>query len=635
MCGIVGVVNRDGHKVDGDLLQAMTDMLHHRGPDGAGYYRFAGVGFGHRRLSIIDVDAGRQPMSNEDGTVWVTFNGEIYNFQVLRSELRSAGHTFRTHSDTEVLVHGYEQWGEEVVSRLRGMFAFSILDQRRHRLLLARDRFGIKPLVYYESQDKIVFASEIKAILRDPGIPRVINEEAVADYFELGYIPAPHTVFRGIHKLLPGHLAVVDLNNRSLIIQRPYWRLQYGEEIQLGEAEAMERLDVLLANAVRSELVSDVPLGAFLSGGIDSSTVVSMMARNSSSRVKSFTIGFREERFSEVGFAREVAEAINTEHHEYIVEANVAELLPRLAYHFDEPFADASAVPTYYLCQMARQNVTVCLSGDGADELFAGYDRYRHCLALGRMDFIPHHIRRAIFGPLGAVLGRWRGYGLTPEERFIDYMRGQYGVSQDQVIFSLQPKAQLQQERKPFDYLRNAFCSETKDVLHRYLEVDASTYLPNDILAKVDVTSMMNSLEVRVPFLDHELAEFVARLPSGMKLRNGISKYLLKKTMGTRLPKSVLNRPKMGFGVPVRQWVTTSLRDMTHEYLLNQTRVSGLLDVPFLRRMVEDNEKKLYRSQLSGKLWWALFFEVWYQDVYDSNSHKPKVDYPPIPWMPG
>lgn len=622
MCGIVGVVNRDGAEVDGNLLQAMTDMLHHRGPDGAGYYRFAGVGLGHRRLSIIDIAAGHQPMSNEDGTIWVTFNGEIYNFHVLRSELKSAGHMFRTHSDTEVLVHGYEQWGEGLVSRLRGMFAFGIFDQRAQRLFLARDRFGIKPLVYSENSNKIVFASEIKAILRDPGITREIDEEALADYFELGYIPAPHTAFRGIHKLLPGHIASIDINSRNPIVQRSYWHLPYEEQIELSEADASEQLEALLADAVRSELVSDVPLGAFLSGGIDSSTVASMMVRNSNDRIKTFTIGFRDERFSEVGFAREVAEAINADHHEYIVEADVAELLPRLAYHFDEPFADASAVPTYYLCRMARQNVTVCLSGDGADELFAGYDRYHQCLALCRMDFIPHGMRRAICGPLGSVLRRWHGYSLTPEERFIDYMRGQYGVRQDQVLLNLPPNAQMQRERRPFEYLRNAFCPNTKDLLHRYLEVDAITYLPNDILAKVDVTSMMNSLEVRVPLLDHELAEFVARLPSNMKLRNGISKYLLKKTMGARLPKSVLNRPKMGFGVPVRQWVATSLKGMTHEYLLNPSRVSGLLDAPVLRRMVEDNEKKLYRSQISGKLWWALFFEVWYQDVFKSSSHK-------------
>lgn len=629
MCGIVGVINRDGHKVNGDLLQAMTDMLRHRGPDGAGYYRFAGVGLGHRRLSIIDIATGHQPMSNEDGTVWVTFNGEIYNFQALRSELKGAGHIFRTHSDTEVLVHGYEQWGEEVVSRLRGMFAFGILDQRARRLLLARDRFGIKPLVYYESPDKVVFASEIKAILRDPGIARVIDDEAVANYFELGYIPAPHTVFRGVHKLLPGHLAIVDMNSRSPIVQRPYWRLQYDEEVQISEVEAMERLDALMADAVRSELVSDVPLGAFLSGGIDSSTIASMMARDSKDQVKSFTIGFREEKFSEVVFAREVAEAINTDHHEYIVDAEVAELLPRLAYHFDEPFSDASAIPTYYLCRMARQNVTVCLSGDGADELFAGYDRYRHCVALGRMDLIPHHVRRAICAPLGGLRRSWRGYGLTPDERFIEYIRGQYGDTKDD-LWGPALKARLPKERKPFDYLRCAFSSKTRDVLHRYLEVDVGTYLPNDILAKVDVTSMMNSLEVRVPFLDHELAEFVARLPSSMKLRNGKSKYILKRLMGSRLPKSVINRPKMGFGVPVRQWVVSSLRDMTRQYLLNPTRVSGVLDVPLLRRMVEDNEKKLYRSQLSGKLWWALFFEVWYQDVFQSASHMPELNYPPI-----
>lgn len=622
MCGIVGVINRDGRNVDAGLLKAMTDTLRHRGPDGDGYHRFGNVGFGHRRLSIIDVETGRQPMSNEDGTVWVTFNGEIYNFRDLRKDLEKRGHVFRTHSDTEVLVHGYEEWGAAMLPRLRGMFAFGVFDQKSGCLLLARDHFGIKPLVYYDGGDKFVFASEIKAITRDPSIARAIDEEALADYFEMGYVPAPRTILRGVHKLLPGHFITVDVRQNRPVRQQPYWRLEYGETTPISEADAITRLDELLADAVRSQLVSDVPLGAALSGGIDSSTVVSMMARQSPGRTKTFSVGFREERFSEVEYARAVAEANNTDHHEHIAEAAIEELLPRLVYHFDEPFADASAVPTYYLCRMARQNVTVCLSGDGGDELFAGYDRYRRCMGLGRLDFLPVWMRRGIFGPLGQLQSRFRGFALTPDERFVDDMRGQYGAVGCDALFSASLKARLQPGRMDFEYLRNAFRPEPKDVLHRYLGVDTVTYLPNDILAKVDVTSMMNSLEMRVPLLDHILAEFVARLPSHMKLRNGVGKYIFKKTMESRLPSNVLNRPKMGFGVPMREWIATRLRDVTHDYLTNPSRVSGLLDPAFLRAMVEDNEKNLYRSRLGGKLWWALFFEMWHRDVFSANAES-------------
>lgn len=627
MCGIAGLVNRKSTGVDRSLLERMTRRLQHRGPDGEGYYVSGNVGFGHRRLSIIDVSAGHQPMSNEDGSVWVTFNGEIYNFQELRTELKSAGHIFRSHSDTEVIVHGYEQWGEGVVARLRGMFAFGVLDQNRGKLLLARDRFGIKPLVYYDDPERFVFASEIKALHADPAVPRMLDHEALAEYFELGYVPAPKTIFRGISKLKPGHLITLDLRQPGPITQRSYWSLSFEEGEAMSEAQAAEALEALLLESVRIELVSDVPLGAMLSGGVDSSAVVSLMAQASPGRVKTFSIGFEEKQFSEVHYARMVAQANNTEHFEHIVKADIQDLLPRLVYHFDEPFADASAVPTYYLCRMARQNVTVCLSGDGGDEVFAGYERYRHCLGLGKLDFLPLWMRQALFGPLAAMypsaaMGSTfvQGIARTPDERFVNYMGSQYGSLSKQDLFTRNVSQAGQQGRRDFQNLWSAFDPGIHDALHRYLDVDIKTYLPNDILAKVDITSMMNSLEVRVPLLDHKLVEFVARLPSRFKLKGREGKHIFKRAMQARLPNEVLYRNKMGFGVPMRQWVVGELRDITHDYLLNPSRVSGLLNPQLLRRMVEDNERSLYRSKTGGKLWWALFFEMWHQDVLSGRG---------------
>jgi asparagine synthase (glutamine-hydrolysing) len=629
MCGIAGFVNWNGEPASERLLKAMTDRLAHRGPDGEGQYVCGQVALGHRRLSIIDVDSGSQPMTNEDGSVWITFNGEIYNFKELRTLLEKQGHQFRTHSDTEVIVHGYEEWGAAVVERLRGMFAFAILDHRHRRLFLARDHFGIKPLMYYADQERFAFGSEAKAITAAPWVPREIDTEAVAEYFEYGYVPAPRSILKGVRKLMPGHVLSIDIDHPSAPEQQQYWALRYPDGPVTSEAESLEKLDHLLREAVRLQMVSDVPLGAMLSGGLDSSAIVSLMALSGSDQLKTFTIGFEEERFSEVAYARQVAEHVGTEHHEHTVRADVASLLPRLVYHFDEPFADASAVPTYYLCAMARKNVTVCLSGDGGDEMFAGYDRYQYCRDQGRLDAIPHGLRSALLGPLARVYPRsFPGAGAiggatrTPEERFVQYMRGQYGNLDGSRLFSPGMQAFLPGNRRGFSYLTDAFDLTVTDPVHRFLDVDVRTYLPNDILTKVDVTSMMNSLEVRPPLLDHVLAEYVAGLPSSLKIHGHDSKYALKKVVGARLPSAVLTRRKMGFGVPMREWVATELRDFTRHYLLDSARSSGLLDTKVLRHMIEDNERHLYKSRTGGKLWWALFFEIWHQDVYGSPAVK-------------
>jgi asparagine synthase (glutamine-hydrolysing) len=604
----------------------MTDRMQHRGPDGEGHYIHQNVALGHRRLSIIDVATGKQPMGNEDGTVSVTFNGEIYNFKELRDQLIAAGHTFRTCADTEVLVHGYEQWGTGLLTRLRGMFAFAVFSEPTGELMLARDHFGVKPLVYYSDADRLLFASEIKALLVDPRVTAPLDTGALADYFEYGYVPAPKAIRRNVFKLQPGHFIAINVRRSAPIIQQRYWGLDYSQPlVNVSEQDAADEIRHLLQESVSSQMISDVPLGAMLSGGVDSSAVVAVMARTSREPIKTFSIGFNEERYSETRFARMVAEANRTEHHEHIVTADITALLPRLVAYFDEPFADASAVPTYYLCEMARKNVTVALSGDGGDELFAGYDRYRHCMRPAVFDRVPIGIRRGLFGSISAVYPRgWPGAGLvegaqySQDERFVQYLRKQYGAIDVSTLLNASVAAQMA-SRKSFQYLRDAFVPSTRDTLHRYLEVDASTYLPNDILAKVDITSMMNSLEVRVPLLDHKLAEYVARLPSSFKLRNGVGKYIFKRTMEPMLPGDVLYRAKMGFGVPMREWITRELREIVRGYLLNASRASGILDAGLVRTMVEDNERNGYRSRYGGKLWWVLFFEMWYQDVYSQR----------------
>jgi len=631
MCGIAGFLAPSGVEADRAVLERMVATLLHRGPDAIGHHVEGRVALGVARLRIVDLATGDQPQANEDGTVQVVLNGEIYNYRELRDVLAGHGHVFRTQSDTEAIVHGYEQWGEDVVRRLRGIFAFGILDERNRRLFLARDHFGVKPLIYYADSSRCAFASEMKALTVDPAIPRAIDWGAVADYFDYGYVPAPRAILNGFSKLQPGHYLSVDLRRAETPVQKCYWQLTYGEPSETSEAALLEQLDALLQESVRLQLVSDVPLGALLSGGIDSGAVVTLMAEQSPERIKTFSIGFDEQRFSEVEYARKVAELVRSEHHEHTVRANVAELLPRLVYHFDEPFSDASAVPTYYVCEMARRNVTVCLSGDGGDEMFAGYDRYGYCRDQGRADFLPPWIRSAVFGSMAAVYPRSlpggsaiAGASRAPAERFVDYMQGQYGRVNGTHLFSESMRARVPRGREDFALLRSAFDSRIADPLNQYLDVDVKTYLPNDILTKTDITSMMNSLEVRVPLLDHKLAEFVARMPADLKLRGRDTKYALKQVVKRRLPPEILQRPKMGFGVPMREWVASELRDFTHQYLLDQSRASGVLDPRVVRRMVEDNEKRLYRSKSGGKLWWALFFEIWYQDVYNASAPGPR-----------
>jgi asparagine synthase (glutamine-hydrolysing) len=632
MCGIVGVIDWTTGRVNEARVRALTDTLRHRGPDGEGFYVAGNAALGHRRLSIIDLALGKQPMSNEDGTVWISYNGEVYNFQQLRDELEARGHRFQTHCDTEAIVHGYEEWGEDVVTHLRGMFAFGILDTRRQRMFLARDRAGIKPLVYYAGADRFIFASEIKAIIEDPGVPRDLDHDAVADYFECGYVPAPATVFRGISKLPPGHTLTVDLAGPATATPRKYWDLGdfYAQgPIATSEEEAAERIRELLRDAVKVRLVSDVPLGALLSGGIDSSAVATLMASVVDGPISTFSIGFNEEKYSEVNYARKVAETIKSNHFEKTVTAEIRDLLPKLVYHFDEPFADASAIPTYYVSRVAREHVTVCLSGDGGDEGFAGYERYGACLRMGGYDFLPQAVRQAVFTPLSRIVPQassrsrtFAGVARNADERFIGHMRTMYGHIPPQRLLSASFRGKLRSRGLEPDFLTRSLNRKVEDTLARYLDLDFRTYLPNDILVKVDITSMMNSLEVRVPFLDPALLQYAARIDSGLKQRDGKGKYILKKALKGVLSDEVLQRKKMGFGVPIRAWLGGQLRETTHEYLLNPSRGSGVLEPSTIAQLVKDNEARPYHNPAGGRLWWCLFFEMWYRDVFSGRQRR-------------
>jgi len=623
VCGIYGIVNWNQCPVDKSQLKARTDTLAHRGPDEEGYYIRKYVGLGHRRLSIIDLGTGQQPMSNEDGTVWITYNGEIYNYPDLKRELEKKGHRFKTNSDTEIIIHGYEEWEENVLQRLRGMFAFAILDEKKGELFLARDRLGKKPLVYYTGKDKFTFSSEIKAIVDDRTVPREINLKGLNDYFDYGYVPAPETIYKNIWKLKPAHYLKIDISSPSEARQVKYWHLDYENNLSLSEDEIINTLLELLRESIRIRLISDVPLGALLSGGIDSSTIVRLMAEVAPEQIKTFSVGFAEKEFSETSFSRQLANKIGSDHHEYIVAPDIRDLLPKLVYHFDEPFADASAIPTYYVSKMARQNVKVCLSGDGGDEMFAGYDRYNHCLGLGMMDFLPLGVRTCLFGGLSHLYPKERkgytfikGVGQDPDDRFFEYMRNQYGYIEKEKIFNKDIYQVIQKYYAGSDYFRESINSTISDPLTRYLDLDVRTYLHNDILTKVDITSMMNSLEIRVPMLDHKFVEYAAKIPSHYKFRNGQSKYILKKAMSGLLPADILTRKKMGFGVPLRSWMANDLKDIPHQYLLNKSKSSGILNDVFLETVVKDNESLQYRSSTGGKLWWFLFFEMWYQDVF-------------------
>lgn len=575
MCGIYGAFSTDaGRPVQAEILERMAHVLAHRGPDGGGNHLAGPLGMGMCRLSIIDLASGGQPMCNEDGTLWVVFNGEIYNYRELTANLIARGHRFATSSDTEVLVHLYEEYGERCVEPLRGMFAFAIWDDPQRTLLLARDRLGIKPLYYAATPEGLLFGSELKALVQSPWLVPRLDRRGLSAYLQYGYIPDPLSILDGVAKVPPGYTLTVRAGRPA--VSRRYWRPADHFKAGAGpvdEAQAAGDLWGKLEEAVRFHLVSDVPVGAFLSGGVDSSAVVSIMARASSRPIKTFAVGFREDRYNELPHARQVAEACGTEHHELLVEPNDLKLLEELLGSFDEPFADSSAIPTFLVSRLARQHVKVVLSGDGGDELFAGYDRYvvdhrrRHLGLLGDMGLGAALRALGGFLPVGGGRNTLHSLSLPRLQRYIDSI-------------SLFPRQALRDIQDGDDGAARVdiapLADRDLDPLSQLQDLDLKTYLPGDILTKVDRMSMANSLEARVPLLDHPLVEFACSLPPDLRMRGVSTKYLLKRVLAGRVPAEVLARPKQGFAVPLESWFSGSVPGFFRDELADGARLVGV-----------------------------------------------------------
>src|SRR5919106_2407366 len=624
MCGIVGIVGSPGHPVDDAVVRSMNDALWHRGPDDEGYLVRDRVGLGMRRLSIIDVAGGRQPIHNEDKSVWAVFNGEIYNYDELRNDLQHRGHHFYTKSDTETLVHLYEEYGDAGVTRLRGMFAYALWDERRSRLLVARDRFGIKPLYYGRHDGQLFFASELRAFQRVPGFPRDLNEASIERYLAYLYVPGPDTIWKGVTELPPAHYLVLEGN--ALTVHR-YWDIEYREDRRVSASEWGQRFVAQFRNSVESHLMSEVPLGAFLSGGIDSSAMVAVMAQASGTRVKTFSIGyegagaFQDER----AHARVVAERFGTEHREFVVSPDIAGLLPDLVATMEQPFADSSVIPNYYISKLTRQHVTVALSGLGGDEIGGGYQRYLGMLLGERYDRLPEMLRpgwlHAAVSPLPDVRsGRcWidqlkRFFATTrlePAERYAAMV----------TTFSAADRRQLlvpefwgrsgtgDAER----FVTTVFGSGRADsVLHAAMLADLGTYLPGDLLALADRTSMRHSLEVRVPFLDHPLVELMAAVPGDLKVHGRTKKVLMREALQGLLPASILRRRKVGFSVPMALWLRTDLRD-TMEQVLSEPEIGRLGYLRYAEVERIKAEHLAGRTNHESKLWALINLVCWHR----------------------
>lgn len=617
MCGICGIFEPRGETiVQRATLKAMADTLRHRGPDDEGFYSCGSIGLGFRRLSIIDLDGGHQPLANEDETVWIAFNGEIYNFEELNRRYLSSGHTFKTRSDTETIVHLYEELGEACFAELRGMFGLALWDARRKRLLLARDRLGKKPLYYSWDGRRLVFASEIKAFWPAGGISSEMDLEALSDYFSYQYVPAPKSIYRSVRKLRPAHYLVVD---GSGIREIPYWDIRFDQTRQLSESDWCEALLDEYRTAVKSRLVSDVPLGAFLSGGVDSSSVVALM-NDFQPPVTTCSIGFTEDSYDETKDAKAFATSLNANHFEHIVQPHAIDLVSKLAWHYDEPFADSSAIPTYYVSNVARQHVTVVLSGDGGDENFAGYRRYKLTLREDQFrSYFPSPLRRHILGPMGRIYPKlgWAPRIFRAKNTLESLARSPidgyfYGISccpppMKRQLLSADVWSRLGGYDSA-DVLRYHYDrANTTDPLSRIQYVDMKTYLVDDILTKVDRASMANSLEVRCPLLDHKLMELVAQMPSGLKLRNGQGKYIFKKALEKVLPRAILTRRKKGFAVPVAEWFRGELKDYAYESLIRHP--DEMLNGAFLTRCWAQHQSG--RRDWSALLWCVLMFKSW------------------------
>jgi len=632
MCGIAGVIDKDASAAitGGDVtarrlddLTKMIDALAHRGPDDKGVWSDSECALGQRRLAIIDLSpTGHQPMSDDDENFWITFNGEIYNFQALRSELEALGHRFRTKSDTEVILHAYQQWGTESVKRLRGMFAFGLWDKKQRRLFLARDRVGKKPLFYADLPNRFLFASELQGLLALPDIKRDVEFSAIDSYLTWGYVPAPLTAFRAIKKLPPAHWLLLEPsdNGWKQSIER-YWSLSYSPKFKLSEEEASEAIREKLTEAVRLRMISDVPLGAFLSGGIDSSIVVGLMAGLSDKPVKTFSIGFSEAEWDETPHAARIAAKFATEHHKFDVRPNALDILPMLVRHYGEPYADSSAVPTYYVSKLTRSEVTVALNGDGGDESFAGYERY-----------LGNRVAEQVFRVPGArtaarAIDSMLPQGAAAKSRIRTAHRFLSSASQDLAgryskwigFFDAGQRNRLMRPdvraaingSSPEGWMSRLFENRAGlDVVDSTMGVDVDSYLPFDLLVKVDITAMASSLEARSPFLDHEVMEFAARLPVDLKLKGTTSKFLLKRAFADILPPENVNRRKMGFGVPVGEWFRGPMKDFLRDTLQgDKARREGYFDQAAIDAQVNDHLER--KAENGFPLWNLMMLELW------------------------
>lgn len=631
MCGIAGMVQaeRDG-AISSATIHRMCEAIVHRGPDDEGIFVKGGVGLGMRRLSIIDLAGGHQPIFNEDKTIWIVYNGEVYNFPELRPELERRGHRFTTHTDTETIVHLYEEYGAECVQKLRGMFAFALYDERAGKLLIARDRLGKKPLHYALHHGTLLFGSEMKSILAVQPELAQVNRQALLEYMYFGYVPDPATAFTPIQKLPPGHLLEFEEGQVRI---RQYWDLpQYGTNDPASEEELLEELEHRLAEAVRIRLIADVPLGAMLSGGVDSSTIVALMARATSQPVKTFSIGFRQEDFNEAPYARAVAEKFGTDHHELIVEPDLVDTVNQLTGHMEEPFGDSSMLPTYFISCLARKYVKVALSGDGGDEAFAGYDRYRIHLQERSYENVPgwakrfyrEHVHRWV--PY-AMPGRNLAYSISLpwQERYVEGVSFQ-SFQREMGILSADFAGPNGAPLKAFrEYLDKA---PARDPLSRVLYLDTKTYLPGDILTKVDRMSMATSLEARVPILDHVFLEWVTALAPRWKMRNGQQKFILRKLAErVGVPSSVLNRPKRGFALPLGYWMRNELKEMVQTILLEpRTLQRGYFNPAGVRRMLGEHFSE--RRDHSARLWRLLMFELWHRNFLEKVGARSEPGVP-------
>ena len=626
MCGVCGIINCDRENtVNQNLIKKMCDTIIHRGPDDDGFYVNENVGLGMRRLSIIDLSTGKQPISNENGKIWIVFNGEIYNFKELKAELEKAGHKFKTQTDTEAIVHAYEEYGESCVKKLNGMFAFAIWDGEKNTAFLARDRVGIKPLYYFFDKQRLIFGSELKSILQAEDIPRRIDLQALDNFLTFEYIHAPLSIFQDIKKLPPGH--TLTLRNNDIWV-RSYWDLEVKAS-GTDFIEMQQQLRELLQDSIRIRLMSDVPLGAFLSGGIDSSTIVALMSQVMTQPVKTFSIGFEDSTYNELDYARQIAKKYNTEHHEFIIKPDAVELSDKLLKYLDEPFGDFSIFPTYLVSKMAREHVTVILSGDGGDELFAGYDTYVADRVAKYYNRLPQYLRNNCISPfLDKIPPSPKKKGLINRaKRFVEGMKLPEDLHHTRWMIFLQQmeKEHLYTEgmksgileKDPYKFIRRYFSNVAynhSDEINQQMYVDFKSYLVDNILVKVDRMSMATSLEARVPFLDHRFVEFAATVPGRFKLDGKKSKYILKQAMQELLPYDIVNRGKEGFSIPIKNWLKNELKPLMMDTLApDKVKREGFFNSDYI--------EKLKREHLSGaenhshRLWALMIFGRWY-DIY-------------------